>query len=370
MIPLKLFLRYPLDGMLTRQILLRKQDDQDDLHSRPLVFDLKKTHLLFDGGRHLCAIAHDVAANQSPTFLRCSRLLLSGIAHKKLGRMMLEASHVTYLPLSARLPNGSLVLGDHDLSASHASELIQSEARYLRMRIGRDLPSTSPVMPYPMHPWTQQQADQTTIMDLRSNQLRACLIFFAGCQKRRYGTPWMQKQFHILSRLDVLRTVRERFIKDVVETSMQFRPREDPSKPPRQIRLLDSAHESITAADWLPALAESHFFLCGPGGRQPLCHNLIEGMSVGTIPILEYGDRVHPELTDGIHAICFKGQGGLVQAIERVQAMSQSELSQMRENVIAFYDNHLCGVKFWHQMLKDRLSGDQISMPFHEKNLS
>lgn len=356
--------------MQARQILSRKQSTRDDLHARPLVFDLKKPHLMFDGARHLCAIAHDAAANQSPTYLRCNRLLLSGIAHKTLGRMLLEASHTNYLKPSATIPPGSLVLSDTKLSVSGASEIAKAKANFLLMRVSRDLPSAPPVMPYPMHPWTQPEVVQSQRAAQRSRQARDALVFFAGCQKRRYGDAWMQEQFQILSRLDVLNTVKKSFSVDVVESPLNFHAREDQSQPPKQIRILDSAENSIPAAHWLPALANSHFFLCAPGGRQPLCHNLIEAMSVGTIPILEYADRIHPPLTDGLNAICFQGRSGLIEVIERVQTMSDIELSQLRENVISFYDQHLCGVRFWGQLLADPNPGDELAMPFHEKNLS
>ena len=99
-----------------------------------------------------------------------------------------------------------------------------------------------------------------------------------------------------------------------------------------------------------------------------MCHNVIEAMSVGTIPILEYGDRFHPALTDDVNAICFRGSLGLVEAINRIDSLSAEKIRQLRQTVIAYFDKHLHGVKFLAE-LRDATTASAVSMPFHSKNL-
>jgi hypothetical protein len=134
--------------------------------------------------------------------------------------------------------------------------------------------------------------------------------------------------------------------------------------------LLDSRTHSIPASRWLQTLANARFFLACPGGRQPMCHNLIEAMSVGTIPILEYGDRITPALRDGETAICFRGREGLVRAMERIERMSREETTRLSERVSAFYDRHLCGTRFFRELRdgKRGASPRRLCMPFHERN--
>ncbi len=369
MLPLKLFLRYPHDALLARKILANKQARPDQFASRPVLFDLRTANLMFDGGRHLYTICHYLAENRSPTVLRCGKLLLSGIAHKSFGSMMLQAPHVEYLNQQAKIPTGAFVLGDYRPCDREFNEVKLAGSHYMRMNIGREIASQTPVMPYPMHPYTLPYATETTLSALRSLRTRDCLILFAGSQKRRYGAAWMEEQFGVLSRLSVLNTVRHRFPEFVTEDPFPSDFRPEALGESNQIRILDGARHLIAARDWLPTIARSHFFLCGPGGRQPLCHHLIEAMSVGTIPILEYGNRISPPLTDGLNAICFKGQKGLVEAIERVQGMDQEQLANLRDHVISFYEKHLCGTRFWKQILADQIDGQEIAMPFHEKNL-
>ncbi len=365
---LKLFLRYPMNWMLARQILKQKDPHPGNLSCRPLVLDLKTPQMLFDGGRHLFTIAYYSSENGTPTYLRCSGLILSGIAHKIHGKQMLEASHVGYLHPSQPLPKDALILRDHEVTELQTKQLTELGHRCFRMKIGRDLPTEPPVMPYPMHPYTLQALRRNHLATLRQIEQRECLVLFAGCQKSRYGTSWMEEQFKILSRLDCLKTVRETFSNDVVQSMEQAHQRTEQSRSTKEIRILDSKEHPISAKNWLPTLAKSHFFLCGPGGRQPICHNLVESMAVGTIPIIEYGDRIHPELIDGENAICFQGKAGLIDAIHRIRSMNLEEISQLQKRVGIFHDQHLCGKQFFGRLLQDKIEGQQLAMPFHEKN--
>lgn len=360
---LKLYLRYPVDIRRAQQLLEGRGDPTNAYRQRPLVLDLRTPQLMFDCGRHLQSLAYYACQNGSPTLLRCSRLLLGGVARKVFGREMLAQDYVAHIAPSQPIPQGAMVLGDYQPTGEEQREFSQREATYLQMRIGRDVDRSLAVMPYPMHPATLRHLAETDLEALRHQHVGREAILFAGCQKLRYGAPWMQEQFGILSRLEVLDTLRERFAQRVQESLK-------PSSRWRPIAILDSRVHGVPAHEWLPTLASVRFFLCCPGGRQPLCHNLIESMSVGTIPILEYGDRITPELRDEEHAICFRGRRGLIEAIERIDAMSSDKLAAMSQRVAAFYDRHLCGQRFMADLSQGRIDtrAGQLCMPFHERN--
>jgi hypothetical protein len=360
---LKLFLRYPVDIRRARRLLDGRDDPRGSFQQPPLVLDLRTPQLMFDCGRHFQSLAYYASRNGSPTIVRCSRLLLGGIARKVFGREMLSQSYVGHIAPDQPIPQDALVLGDYDPDRDDRQHLTGRNATYLRMMIGRDVDRSVPVMPYPMHPAILRTLADTDLEALRNRTSEREAILFAGCQKPRYGSPWMQQQFGILSRLEMLGVLREHF-PERVEESMA------PSRVSRAIKILDSRVHGIPSAEWLPTLASARFFLCCPGGRQPLCHNLIEAMSVGTIPILEYGDRITPKLRDGETAICFRGRKGLAEAIERIDAMSPDEVAEMSRRVGEFYDGHLCGKRFLSDLREGRRDAavGQLCMPFHERN--
>lgn len=361
---LKLLLRYPVDIRRARRLL----DDKEPAPTtsscqRPLVMDLRSTQMMFDCGRHFQSIAYYAWQAGSPTILRCGNLVLGGIARKTFGREMLTQPYVCRIASEQPLPSGSLVLGDYEPSQFELASMSADHITYLRMLIGRDVDRSIPVMPYPMHPATLRYLADSDLNHLRKRNSHRQAILFAGCQKARYGDRWMQQEFGVLSRLEILNTLRERFADRVQESLQQ-------TGSSRPIVLLDSRVHSIPASQWLATLASARFFLCCPGGRQPLCHNLIEAMSVGTIPIIEYGDRITPQLRDGENAICFRGTRGLVEAVERIERMSATELSELSQRVALFYDQHLCGTRFMRDLRSGQidLSAGRLCMPFNERN--
>jgi hypothetical protein len=173
----------------------------------------------------------------------------------------------------------------------------------------------------------------------------------------------MQREFGVLSRLELLDTLRQRFPDRIIDSLGR-------GTSSRPIVLIDSRKAAISAESWLPTLSRARFFLCCPGGRQPLCHNLIEAMSVGTIPLIEYGDRITPRLRDGETAICFDGRRGLIDAVERIDRLTADELLGLSRRVAAFYDEHLCGTRFLHRLRDGHfdLSTRSLCMPFHERD--
>ena len=101
-----------------------------------------------------------------------------------------------------------------------------------------------------------------------------------------------------------------------------------------------------------------------------MCHNVIEAMSVGTIPLLEYPERFSPALADGENAICFSGLDGLADALDRIDNIGEQQRTRMQESVAAYYDKYLRGDRFL-AALRDGAtvpSDGMISMPFNDKN--
>ncbi|WP_146521885.1 hypothetical protein [Stieleria varia] len=384
---LKTLIRYPIDIRRARRMLasrpdallhpsLRSTDSGVGTGGRPVVLDLTTTDLLIDCGRHLMTLACWAQAIGSPFSIRCSRLILSAVARKIHGRELLSETAVRWLDPSStdrenQIPAGALVLCDAEPTASRVGNHLDSGVTRLQMLIGRDIDRSIPVMPYPMHPATLQQLATTDLESLRATP-RRCGVFFAGNQKRKYGDDKMQHEFGVVPRLELLQTLKQNFAPHIAT-----RPCDDDATCPRglpvrdRIVLVDSREHSIPASNWLTTIASAEFFLCCPGAAQPTCHHLIEAMSVGTIPLIEYGDRMTPPLEDDVNAVCFYGTDGLVTAIDRIESMSSAQIARLRQGAIAYYEQHLCGSRFMQALCDETidLSGGLICVPFHEHNL-
>jgi hypothetical protein len=302
---------------------------------------------------------------------------LAAIAHKPFGSQMLEMQNVSWVAPRESLPANAMVLTDISHGRpTHArdSQLRSSQGRPsedrspITMLIGKDTPGDCPVMPYPMHPGIVNYAGRAQREACRRIENRRG-IFFSGSQRAKYGRDVLRKGFDVLNRLEILDLVRASFSDRVVLSR-------DEGQHPMPIVLPAAegakANAPIPIERWLATLASHQFFLCCPGIAQPMCHNIIEAMSVGVIPIIEYPERFSPPLIDGETAICYRGQDGLADAVARVDRMSAGKILQMSENVAAHYDQHLDGAKFLGGLLAQSAESTpaSISLPFHDENLT
>lgn len=359
----KHLLRYPFDiGLAEEQLASGEKWDTAGSKSTSsgatIGLDLYTDQMLFDGARHLSCLAAFATKINSPVVLRCSKVLLAAIAHKSHGKNFLAMPNVSWISPRQHFPSNSLVLLDTD--GARADRYLNGQ-RTVAMLVGCDAVDKTIVMPYPMHPNQIAESNSDRLATYREQPKAG--VFFAGNQKRRYGRELMREQFGVLPRLEILDVLRQQFGDRIV--------RRDSGGSDQSIVLRDSATDPIAGKDWMSVLSAHQFFLCCPGASQPVCHNVIEAMSVGAVPIIEYGDRFQPELIDGFTAVCFHGPKGLAAAIRRIDSMSAEKRERLSKNVCQYYDEHLDGVAFLKR-LRDELNTDfvdQISMPFHDQNL-
>ena len=360
---LKSYVRYPWDVRRAERYLAAgstagKTCSTTQDVSRPVVVEMHTPQLLFDCGRHLNCIALHARRAGSPFYLRCSKVLLAGIARKLYGREFLSLPDLTWQSNKDDYPHDALVLTDDADRCPHPDAI--------EMRIGRDTIDASPVMPYPMHHRSIASLDQLNLAEIRDRHPRRG-IFFAGRIKDSYKRNEVQSEFGVIDRVQAIETLRSAFADRVFSSRDTMTDLADDVTP---IVLQDSRQHSIDASDWLPTLASFDYFLCCPGASQPMCHNVIEAMSVGTIPLIEYADRFNPHLQDGINAVYFQGQHGLVEAVKRIDCMSNQQRSELRQGVVSYFEQHLRGDLFLAKLRDGKFGTDVsiLSMPFHSEN--
>jgi hypothetical protein len=112
---------------------------------------------------------------------------------------------------------------------------------------------------------------------------------------------------------------------------------------------LDKADTSkmwIDPVDWLPYLSKADFFICPPGYSMPMCHNVVEAMAVGAIPIINYPEWFNPDLRHMENCIIFDDKKDLIKKLESALELDQQKISEMRNHAIDYYENHLNPRKF------------------------
>lgn len=117
--------------------------------------------------------------------------------------------------------------------------------------------------------------------------------------------------------------------------------------------LIDSRTCWIPADQWLRVLACFDFFIATPGVSMPHSHNMIEAMSVGTIPVTQYGRHLHPPLKDRQDCIYFSGLDHLADILQELMAMKPEEIGHLRTGVSNYFFQNIDPVNMvsgWQHM--------------------
>lgn len=222
------------------------------------------------------------------------------------------------------------------------------------------------IAPYFVHP---AQADwlQASRLDALRSEPRRVRVLFAGDSKG-YARNRVRYPAPKLPRLAVLNAIRQRMPEEVIEV-----------RGAQEITALCAEHyvdkfvlsdsgTGIPASDWMPNIARADFFLCAPGIVMPMCHNLIEAMAVGTIPILNYPEWMVPDLAHLKDCLVFEGEDDLAAKIRLALAMSSRQVSEMRANVVRYYETHLRPDALVH-MVEARKEKDVAVLVYTELNM-
>lgn len=200
-------------------------------------------------------------------------------------------------------------------------------------------------MPFPMYPSSYSEKQYTGIKNLQSSP-KKIRILFAGCviprQYSETNSKSILKKFQIIPRTTVINTINSHFTKELLAVeSWQHMQLLLSSNYQQKCIILSRSKVEIPNEKWLDVLSKSEFFVCAPGVIMPMCHNAIESMAVGTIPITNYPDWFSPSLVHLKNCIRFTTQKDLIEKIELVLTMNQSQVEELHKNVIAYYEEHL-----------------------------
>lgn len=180
---------------------------------------------------------------------------------------------------------------------------------------------------------------------------RPARIFFGGnTEAGKYDKDVISEVYHMMSRRDVLAQAIAAVAAETVHRPTDAADWLD-SNGFHSFVLCETQHCRIPQERWLEALAKADFFLACPGVGMPLCHNLIEAMAAGAIPILQYAAYLDPELKDGINCLAFHDENSLRELVGRAISMDPAEVIKLRHGVQSYYASHHAPGSFTTRLL-------------------
>ena len=78
----------------------------------------------------------------------------------------------------------------------------------------------------------------------------------------------------------------------------------------------------------------------------PMCHNIIEAMAVGAIPITNYPEWFDPKLIHMENCMAFASKKDLVERVKAALTLSPEEVARMQRNVVDYYEQYLRAERF------------------------
>lgn len=207
--------------------------------------------------------------------------------------------------------------------------------------------ATQTIVPFFKHP------KQLSNVLIPSPGERSVKVFFSGNAHRE---AYKKDVFGLMSRARVLNVIHNQFNVEewknidlesefngeIVIQDWKWSPEEGGETTSR-----------IPDEKWLNVLSNIDFFLAPPGIEIPFSHNMIEAMSVGAIPITNYGHLFCPSLIDGVNCLSFEDETSLVDAINRALKMGVTEKLKMQKEVNQYYERHLIPANFTKVLLEN-----------------
>lgn len=192
------------------------------------------------------------------------------------------------------------------------------------------------IMPYFAHPTFYRKRLHLKSPAFRPG-FRPFKIFFCGTlDKQSYARSF---RFPILNRHQIMEYIFQHF-PDHIANSMEG--------PRKAITILttDDTRDVVEKHPFSPvryfqALSKADFFIAPPGWVMPHCHNIIEAMTAGTIPITNYAQHFDPPLQNGTNCLSFASYEDLDVALRQAMQMPADRVDFLRRGTLDYYQRYL-----------------------------
>ncbi|MCA0131987.1 glycosyltransferase [Winogradskyella alexanderae] len=193
------------------------------------------------------------------------------------------------------------------------------------------------ILPISMHPLIYGEHDKETGISQGENKS----ILFAGTTEGQGHSKnqifeGVIPRFKIIEFIKTLKNIRE--VKNKKEYDVF-----EPAQSESEFVIFERHNFNLTQDQLFKEYRRHSFFLALPGRGMPLCHNLVEAMFCGSIPILQdvYSKMMPVTLGHGLNCFVYKNEEDLKAISSLIQNLSLSEIAKMKSKVLDYYESNL-----------------------------
>jgi hypothetical protein len=303
-----------------------------------VVCDFANTEVDAVGGRYYASMVRDfIDAGFFPVFTAHRTTLASFVVSRKKSLLLKERLGVVRSLDDLREPY-FLITDRSQPSPALAQKVVNMVYPYRLRQQASEME-----LPFFVHP--QVGARVKLPHPYRIEDPRWARIFFGGnTTEGRYSKDVIGERYHMLTRREMLAAAMESVDHAVHRPTDTLAWLDSTEVHP--FVMFETQHVRIPQNRWIDALAKADFFLACPGVGMPLCHNLIEAMAGGAIPILQYANYLQVPLKNGVNALTFDSAESLRDVVKTALAMSPEQVISLRQGVHDYYHEFLAPGRF------------------------
>jgi hypothetical protein len=188
-------------------------------------------------------------------------------------------------------------------------------------------------LPYIMHPANYLNSDSNTL------EKNIGILISGNFDEKIYDTNVIEHNFGLLNRWEIYNEIvkhkkvlsisGDELVKDLFTGCFK-----------NNLVLMKWQSGAIPTSKWRYYLSSADFIFCAPGMTMPMCHNILEAMSVGVIPILNYPHWLNPSLENDLNCLVYKNISDINFIIDKALSMSDNKKNEMLKNVIEYYKSY------------------------------
>jgi hypothetical protein len=291
------------------------------------------------GGRYYFGLVRDlIAAGFFPVFTT-RRATLSTFGGHSLKSLLLGERFGVVRSIKDMNEPFYLITDDAAAESEHAEKIVLVDYEWRVCKKAGEI-----AFPFFVHPWV------SSLSAPKGKEPRPSRLFFAGnTEAGKYDKDVIRDLYGMLSRREMLKVATES-----IPSHQIFRPTDAEAwlnyNEFHDFVFCETQHCKIPPQRWLEALAKADFFLACPGVGMPLCHNVIEAMAAGCVPILQYSEYLSPPLQNGINCLAFDDERSLELVLSSIFSMTEDHIQRLRAGVRAYHEENLAPGRFAHRL--------------------
>jgi hypothetical protein len=208
------------------------------------------------------------------------------------------------------------------------------------------------IVPFSMHPSVYRNNYLSQIRVLQ-NIKKSISIFFSGSfSNDYYNSPLLHLYHQMDTRMELLTELKANNSLNIFYPKNRIEAFTAIEEDSEKIIIINRSEAPIYPNEWLPILAKAHFFIAFPGTTIPFCHNIVEALSVGSIPILAYAHQMPKGLIDGINCLIYNDKNNFIEKLHLACNMNSTQKNEMSKSAIRYYNDILHHIHFADNILK------------------